>query len=125
MRGQLPDAWHTAVLVLMPVATFVLGSWFFAKQRARCSTMSDDLAIRFEQVGKMYKVFGSKLDTTLDALNLPTFRRTAASGSSGPSATSTSNCRAERRLGIIGRNGAGKTTLLKLVTGNVAARRAA
>jgi lipopolysaccharide transport system permease protein len=33
MRGHLPDAWHTAVLVLMPIATFVLGSWFFAKSK--------------------------------------------------------------------------------------------
>jgi lipopolysaccharide transport system permease protein len=33
VRGQLPDAWHTAVLVLMPLATFALGSWFFSKAK--------------------------------------------------------------------------------------------
>ena len=33
MRGQLPDAWHTAVLLLMPTGTFLLGSWFFAKAK--------------------------------------------------------------------------------------------
>ena len=33
MLGQLPDAWHAAVLVLMPIATFALGSWFFAKTK--------------------------------------------------------------------------------------------
>ena len=33
MRGQLPDGWHLAVLVLMPVGTFLLGSWFFAKAK--------------------------------------------------------------------------------------------
>jgi homopolymeric O-antigen transport system permease protein len=33
MRGQLPDAWHAAVLLLMPTGTFLLGSWFFAKAK--------------------------------------------------------------------------------------------
>jgi lipopolysaccharide transport system permease protein len=33
MRGELPDAWHTAVLVLMPLTTFALGSWFFSKAK--------------------------------------------------------------------------------------------
>jgi lipopolysaccharide transport system permease protein len=33
MRGHLPDAWHLAVLVLMPLATFALGSWFFFKAK--------------------------------------------------------------------------------------------
>lgn len=31
--GDMPDAWHTAVLVLMPLATFALGSWFFSKAK--------------------------------------------------------------------------------------------
>lgn len=31
--GHLPDAWHTAVLVLMPLGTFALGSWFFSKAK--------------------------------------------------------------------------------------------
>jgi homopolymeric O-antigen transport system permease protein len=31
MLGQIPDAWHLLVLVLMPVLTFAFGSWFFAK----------------------------------------------------------------------------------------------
>lgn len=29
--GQLPDWWHTLVLVLLSTLTFVFGSWFFAK----------------------------------------------------------------------------------------------
>lgn len=33
MLGRLPDAWHTAVLVLMSIGTFVLGSWFFSKAK--------------------------------------------------------------------------------------------
>ncbi len=33
MLGRVPDAWHSAVLVLMPTLTFALGSWFFAKAK--------------------------------------------------------------------------------------------
>src|SRR5438552_4050760 len=81
--------------------------------------MSDDLALRFEQVGKMYKVFGSKLDTALDALSLPTSRRGGQSRESWALRDIALELARGARLGIIGRNGAGKTTLLKLVTGNV------
>jgi lipopolysaccharide transport system ATP-binding protein len=81
--------------------------------------MSDDIAIRFEQVGKMYKVFGSKLDTALDVLNLPTFRRDGRYREFWALRDIDLQLRRGGRLGIIGRNGAGKTTLLKLVTGNV------
>jgi lipopolysaccharide transport system permease protein len=31
--GQVPDAWHSVVLVLMPLATFALGSWFFSRAK--------------------------------------------------------------------------------------------
>lgn len=33
MLGEVPDVWHAAVLTLMPLATFALGSWFFAKAK--------------------------------------------------------------------------------------------
>jgi homopolymeric O-antigen transport system permease protein len=33
MLGRFPPAWQVAVLVLMPVATFALGSWFFARAK--------------------------------------------------------------------------------------------
>jgi lipopolysaccharide transport system permease protein len=33
MLGQLPNAWHAAVLVAMPLATFWFGSKFFAKAK--------------------------------------------------------------------------------------------
>lgn len=33
MLGELPDAPHTAVLLLMPMVTFLLGSWFFARAK--------------------------------------------------------------------------------------------
>ena len=78
-----------------------------------------DIAIRFEHVGKMYKVFGSKLDTALDALSLPTFRRDGRYREFWALRDVDLELERGGRLGIIGRNGAGKTTLLKLVTGNV------
>jgi ABC-type polysaccharide/polyol phosphate transport system ATPase subunit len=83
--------------------------------------MSDELAIRFEQVGKMYKVFGSKLDTALDALNLPSLRRDRRYREFWALRDIDLELARGARLGIIGRNGAGKTTLLKLVTGNLVA----
>jgi lipopolysaccharide transport system ATP-binding protein len=82
--------------------------------------VSDELAIRFERVGKMYKVFGSKLDTALDALNLPTFGRDGRYREFWALRDIDFELARGARLGIIGRNGAGKTTLLKLVTGNLA-----
>jgi ABC-type polysaccharide/polyol phosphate transport system ATPase subunit len=82
--------------------------------------MSDEFAVKFEHVGKMYKAYGSKLDNLLDALNVPRLRR------ADPRyrefwALRDIDLEVARggRLGIIGRNGAGKSTLLKLVTGNV------
>jgi lipopolysaccharide transport system permease protein len=33
MLGHFPAPWQVAVLVLMPIATFALGSWFFAKAK--------------------------------------------------------------------------------------------
>jgi ABC-type polysaccharide/polyol phosphate transport system ATPase subunit len=84
--------------------------------------MSEKTAVEFERVGKMYRLYKSRMDSLLDitslgrlapwwnpkidnfwALRNVSFRLKAGS-----------------RLGIIGRNGAGKTTLLKLMTGNIA-----
>lgn len=82
--------------------------------------MSDDLAIAFHGVGKMYKVFGSPWDNLVDALNLPTIRKR---GQRYREFWALRDIELEvprgDRLGIIGRNGAGKSTLLKLVTGNI------
>jgi lipopolysaccharide transport system permease protein len=33
MRGEIPDAWYTTVLLVMPIVTFAVGSWFFAKTK--------------------------------------------------------------------------------------------
>lgn len=81
--------------------------------------MSDDVAIRFKHVSKMYKVFGSKLETALDALNLPSFRRGDRYREFWALRDIDLEVPQQGRLGIIGRNGAGKSTLLKLVTGNL------
>jgi lipopolysaccharide transport system ATP-binding protein len=83
--------------------------------------MSDDFVIRFEHVGKMYKVFGSKLDNLLDALNLPRLRRDDRYREFWALRDINLELRRGERVGIIGRNGAGKSTLLKLVTQNLPA----
>lgn len=77
--------------------------------------------VRLRNVGKAYKIFGSKLDNFVDALSLnrllPWYR------SKPLEFWALRGIELElgrgRRIGIVGRNGAGKTTLLKLITGNL------
>src|SRR5262245_18708888 len=86
------------------------------------STMSERIAIRLSGVGKMYKVFPSRLDNLLDALGVERFLtwRGNASREFWALRDIDIELKAGSRLGIIGRNGAGKSTLLKLITGNIA-----
>jgi lipopolysaccharide transport system ATP-binding protein len=82
-----------------------------------------DVVIRFEGVGKMYKIFPSRRDNLLDAIG---FRRPFGSAQERYDefwALRSIDFELKRgaRLGIIGRNGAGKSTLLKLVTQNLPA----
>lgn len=80
--------------------------------------MSDEV-VRFEDVGKMYKIFPSRVDNLLDALGLArTFGRDERYREFWALRDISFGLAAGERLGIIGRNGAGKSTLLKLVTGN-------
>jgi lipopolysaccharide transport system ATP-binding protein len=82
-----------------------------------------EVAIRFEGVGKMYKVFSSRRDNLLDALGLMRFLPKRPDRFREFWALRGVDITLERgeRLGIIGRNGAGKSTLLKMVTGNLPA----
>jgi lipopolysaccharide transport system ATP-binding protein len=78
-------------------------------------------AVRFRDVGKMYRIYPSRRDNVLDSLGLARlfpwrgvkFREFWALRGIDL------DVEAGKRLGIIGRNGAGKSTLLKMMTGNV------
>lgn len=82
--------------------------------------MSDSV-IRFDDVGKMYKIFATRRDNLLDVVGLRRFLGDRASRYQEFWALRGIGFELQRgeRLGIIGRNGAGKSTLLKLVTGNI------
>ena len=84
--------------------------------------MSDWVAIRLSGVGKMYKIFPTRVDSVFDALGLARlmpWRRMKPQEFWALRAIEL-EITAGSRVGIIGRNGAGKSTLLKLITGNVA-----
>jgi ABC-type polysaccharide/polyol phosphate transport system ATPase subunit len=78
-----------------------------------------DTAIRFEGVGKMYKIFSSRSANLKDALGLPSIRKERFSEFWALRGIDLDLAVGER-MGVVGRNGAGKTTLMKLVTQNVA-----
>ncbi len=84
--------------------------------------MSKDLAISLCGVGKMYRLYSSRLDNFLDALGINRLMLGRQACYREFWALREINLDLERgqRLGIIGRNGAGKSTLLKLITGNLA-----
>jgi lipopolysaccharide transport system ATP-binding protein len=84
--------------------------------------MSDRVAIRLSGVGKMYKMFASRLDKGFDALGLARlmFWRRVKPQEFWALRSIDLEITAGSRVGIIGRNGAGKSTLLKLITGNMA-----
>jgi lipopolysaccharide transport system ATP-binding protein len=82
--------------------------------------MSEKTAIKLTQVGKVYKMYPSRLDNMLDAFNLSwlTPRRRTLIKDFWALRRINLEVKAGTRLGIIGRNGAGKSTLLKLITQN-------
>src|SRR5688500_1297035 len=83
--------------------------------------LTEDLAVRLNGVGKMYKVFSSRKDNLFDALGVSRIlprnerRYTEFWALRGIDL----ELRRGERIGVIGRNGAGKTTLLKLILGNL------
>jgi len=86
------------------------------------STMHEPLAIRLQNVSKIYKLHGSQSDQLIDVLGLQRFGFKTKTMSKEFAALSDISLDVLRghRIGIIGRNGAGKTTLLKLICGNFA-----
>jgi lipopolysaccharide transport system ATP-binding protein len=86
------------------------------------STMREPLAIRLQNVSKIYKLHGSQSDQLIDVLRLQRFGIKTKTPSKEFAALSDISLEVPRghRIGIVGRNGAGKTTLLKLICGNFA-----
>lgn len=86
------------------------------------STMREPLAIRLQNVSKIYKLHGSQSDQLIDVLGLQRFGIKTKTPFKEFSALSDISLEVPRghRIGIVGRNGAGKTTLLKLICGNFA-----
>lgn len=86
------------------------------------STMHEPLAIRLQNVSKIYKLHGSQSDQLIDVLGLQRFGIKTKMPPKEFTALSDISLDVPRghRIGIVGRNGAGKTTLLKLICGNFA-----
>ena len=86
------------------------------------STMHEPLAIRLQNVSKIYKLHGSQSDQLIDVLGLQRFGFKTKTPFKEFAALSEVSLDVPRghRIGIVGRNGAGKTTLLKLICGNFA-----
>lgn len=84
--------------------------------------MHEPLAIRLQNVSKIYKLHGSQRDQLIDVLGLQRFGFKTKTPSKDFAALSNISLDVPRghRIGIVGRNGAGKTTLLKLICGNFA-----
>jgi len=87
------------------------------------AALDPEVCIRFTNVRKTYRLYGSFQDMALDRLGAPSFMlRKRGEDICDFNALDGINLEVRRgeRVGIIGRNGAGKTTLLKLITGNFA-----
>lgn len=97
-------------------------SAFFSEPNMSSSTMREPLAIRLQNVSKIYKLHGSQSDQLVDVLGLQRFGIKTKTPFKEFSALSDISLEVPRghRIGIVGRNGAGKTTLLKLICGNFA-----
>lgn len=77
-----------------------------------------NLAIKIENLGKMYKLYKRPKDKILDAFNLNLWKKNYYQEFWALRNINLDIKKGER-IGIVGRNGAGKSTLLKVITGNV------
>lgn len=84
--------------------------------------MLNDLAIKLENVTKIYKLYGSRKDQLINILGLESlgFKTKTTPKEFVALKEISLDVPRGQRIGIIGRNGAGKTTLLKMVSGNFA-----
>lgn len=80
-----------------------------------------DLAIKLENLGKMYKLYNRPNDKILEAFGLSRWFFWRRNFYQEYWALRDLNLEVEKgeRLGIVGKNGAGKSTLLKLIAGNI------
>ncbi|HMB24730.1 MAG TPA: ABC transporter ATP-binding protein, partial [Anaerolineales bacterium] len=85
--------------------------------------MPNEIAISLQNVGKMYRMYPSRLDMALDATGLIRLLpwRKARAKEYWALRNIDLEVKKGERLGIIGRNGAGKSTMLKLLTDNLRA----
>ena len=84
--------------------------------------MHKDIAISFNDVSKVYRLFATPLDQVIHIFGLNRFgfgRKDAFQDFPALQGINFTIAKGER-LGVVGRNGSGKTTLLKLITGNFA-----
>lgn len=81
-----------------------------------------DPAIRLSRVSKLYKLYGTRRDTFLDAVGMDRVLRWLGVEPRQFWALRDIDLEVPHgsRIGIVGRNGAGKSTLLKIVTGAIA-----